>query len=252
MPRGAPKCASAPAATRGARPIGGGGPESERERATQPNEVRISPDGQRAAVGTTATQHLIWIYPTAGGSRLRLDAETTDQHGPSWSPDGNWIAYRRLRNGSWEIVKAPLGGGPVVRLDDADPGGGRTDWSPTGEWIAHSRAGGMRLVSPDGGSTHVLAGLRSNAFRFSRDGSRLFVVRRGANARWELTIWSVGTLRELRTVPLPLAASAEIRGMGLSADESQIIAGAGTPTSDIWLLEQFEPPSSHWAQWFGR
>jgi hypothetical protein len=24
----------------------------------------------------------------------------------------------------------------------------------------------------------------------------------------------------------------------------------GTPTSDIWMLEQFEPPVSFWRRWF--
>jgi Tol biopolymer transport system component len=231
------------------RAIGGA---SGRDRATQPFEVRLSPDGQRAAVGTYAAEHLIWIYPTAGGTPVRLDAETTDQHGPSWSPDGNWIAYRRLRNGSWEMVKAPLGGGPVVRLDDASPGGAPTDWSPTGQWIAHSRPDGMHLVSPGGASTRVLAGLASGAFRFSHDGSRLLAVRRGANRRWTLTIWDLETARELHAVALPLAASADIQGMALSPDESHIIIGAGTATSDIWLLEQFAPLAPLWARWLGR
>lgn len=81
----------------------------------------------------------------AGGSPVGLDQASTDQHGPSWSPDGNWIAYRRLLNGTWSIVKAPLGGGAIVRLEEATPGGGTTDWSPTGAWIAHSRPDGMQL-----------------------------------------------------------------------------------------------------------
>jgi Tol biopolymer transport system component len=230
----------------------GGASEFERDRATQPSEVRLSRDGQRVAVGTYAAEHLIWIYPTAGGTPVRLDSESTDHHGPSWSPDGNWIGYRRLIKGNWEIVKAPLGGGPVMRLDDASPGGGATDWSPTGQWIAHSRPDGMHLVSPDGAATRVLAGLRSGSFRFSRDGSRLFAVRRGENRQWELTIWDVAAARELRVVALPLASSADIQGLALSPDDSRIIVGAGTTTSDIWLLEQFEPPSPPWARWLRR
>ena len=228
----------------------GGAREFERDRATQPGEVRLSRDGQRAAVATYAAEHLIWIYPTAGGTRVRLDQESTDQHGPSWSPDGNRIAYRRLLKGGWEIVNAPLGGGPVVRLDDANPGGGATDWSPTGEWIAHSRPDGMHLVSPDGASRRVLAGLRSGAFRFSHDGSRLLAVRRDKDQRWELTIWDVAAGRQVRTVALPLASAADLQGLALSPDNSRIIVGAGTNTSDIWLLEQFEAPSPLWARWF--
>jgi Tol biopolymer transport system component len=224
------------------RTIGGmSGPE--RDRATQPYEARVSPDGQRLAINTYAAEHLIWIYPTAGGTPVRLDSDTTDQHGPSWSPDGNWIAYHRLRTGSWEIVKAPLGGGAVMRLDDADPGGGPTDWSSTGQWIAHERPDGMYLVAPDGSATRVLAGLRSSAFRFSHDASRLVAVRRGAARQWELTVWDVAAGRELRSIPLPLASTADVAGMALSPDDSHVILGAGTTTSDIWLLEQFEPPA---------
>jgi Tol biopolymer transport system component len=229
----------------------GGASELERDRATQPGEVRLSPDAQRVAVTTYAAEHLIWIYPTAGGTPVRVDSESTDQHGASWSPDGNW-SLSQLWKGSWSIVKAPLGGGPVVRLDEADPGGGSTDWSPTGQWIAHARLNTMRLVSPDGTSTRVLAGFRPSAFRFSRDGSRLFAVRRGKSREWELAVWDVDASRELRVVPLPLASSANLEGLALSPDESRIVVGAGTDTSDIWPLEQFEPPSSSWARWLRR
>ncbi len=114
----------------------------------------------------------------------------------------------------------------------------------------------MHLVSPDGASTRVLAGLsalRSGAFRFSRDGSRLLAIRQAKKNRgWELTIWDVAADRELSALALPLAASADIQGMTLSPDGSRIIVGAGTDTSDIWLLEQFEPPSPPWARWLRR
>jgi Tol biopolymer transport system component len=229
-----------------------GGNSSDRDRAIEPNDPRLSRDGQRIAVSTYSAEHLIWIYPTAGGTPVRLDSETTDQHGPSWSPDGNWIAFRRLINGQWEIVKAPLGGGAVVRLDDAAPGGGTTDWSPTGEWIAHARPDGIHLVSSDGTSKRVFAGLRTGWFRFSHDGTRLFAVRRGEKERWELSIWDIAAVRELRSVPLPLAAAAEVQGVALPADEKRIILGAGTDTSDIWLLENFDPPPAAWMPWLRR
>jgi dipeptidyl aminopeptidase/acylaminoacyl peptidase len=186
----------------------GGARGAERERATQPRSVRLSPDGQRLAVDTFGSDHLIWIYPTAGGSPVRLDAETTDQHGSSWSPDGNWIAYRRMHNGKWQLAKAPLGGGPAVRLADSVPGGGVTDWSPRGDWIAHAGTDGLHLVSPAGAS-RLFTGLRTAWFRFSRDGSQLFAIRRAVNRRLELSIWDVQAGRELRSVPLPLPATTD-------------------------------------------
>jgi eukaryotic-like serine/threonine-protein kinase len=215
-------------------------------------EVRLSPDGQRVAIGTYASEHLLWIVPSAGGSPVRLDSESTDQHGPSWSPDGNWIAYRRMVNGSWSIVKRPIGGGSIVRLDDANPGGAATDWSPDGRWIAHCRPEGVHLVSPDGGPPRVLAGLHTCAWRFSRDGSKLLALRRGSNRRWELTIWDVAAGREVRVVALPVAPATELEWPAMAADDAHVIVSATTSTSDIWLLEQFEPPTASWTWWLRR
>jgi dipeptidyl aminopeptidase/acylaminoacyl peptidase len=216
-------------------------------------QVRLSPDGQRVSVDdTSSAEHSIMIYAVAGGAPVRLDRESTDQHGASWSPDGNWIAYRRLLKNRWELVKAPVGGGShaVLATFEAAGGGGTTDWSPSGSWIGHTMEdGGVHLVTSDGNSRRILAGPRPAAFRFSRDGSRLLAIRRGEGRRWELAMWDVDSGRALRVVALPLAASTEIQGMSLSADESRVIVGAGTPTSDIWLLEQFEPPIPRWRRW---
>ncbi len=112
--------------------------------------------------------------------------------------------------------------------------------------------GGIHLVASDGKASRALAGPRPVAFRFSRDGSRLFAVRRGEGRRWELASWDVETGRELRVVAVPLAASVDVQGMALTPDESRIIVGAAAPTSDIWLLEDFEPPLPFWRRWLGR
>jgi Tol biopolymer transport system component len=217
-------------------------------------QVRLSPDGQRISVDdASGVEHSILIYPVAGGAPVRLDRESTDQHGASWSPDGNWIAYRRLTKDRWQLVKAPLAGGAAIVLVEAESGGGATDWSSTGTWIAHAMGGGdVHLVDADGKGSRALAGPPPASFRFSRDGSQLLAVRRGEGRRWELATWDVATGRELRVVALPLAVSTEVQGMALSPDESRIIVGAGAPTSDIWMLEQFEPRAPFWRRWFER
>jgi Tol biopolymer transport system component len=219
-------------------------------------QVRLSPDGQRVSVDdASSAEHTIMIYPVAGGAPMRLDRESTDQHGASWSPDGNWIAYRRLLKDRWQLVKTPVGGGAAVVLADfeATGGGGATDWSPNGPWIGHTmEAAGVHLVASDGHARRVLAGPRPVAFRFSRDGSRVFAIRRGEGRRWELASYDVESGRELRVVRLPLAISTDVQGMALTPDESRVIVGAGAPTSDIWLLEQFEPPAPFWRHWLGR
>jgi hypothetical protein len=153
-------------------------------------------------------------------------------------------------------VKRPVGGGAAVVLAEFEAvggGGGATDWAPSGVWIGHiMQDGGVHLMASDGKTSRLLAGPRPMSFRFSRDGSRLFAIRRGTGRRWELASWDVETGRELRVVALPIAASVDVQGMALSPDESRIIVGAGTPTSDIWMLEQFEPTVPFWRRWLGR
>ncbi len=229
----------------------GGVREPERDRATRPRIVRLSPDGQRLAVDSYGNDHVILIYPTAGGAPVRVDTETTDQHGASWSPDGSWLAYRRMRGSTWELVKSPLGGGAAVHLAASLPGGGPTDWSPRGDWIAQHATDGLQLVSADGRQSRLLA-VRPLAFRFSRDGSQLLVVRRGSSRRPELAIWDVASGRELRCVEMPLSSTADVLGMTVSPDGSRVIVGAGAPTSDIWILEQFEAPARSWMRWLRR
>ena len=232
----------------------GSGDEPAEAVADQIQGVRLSPDGQRVAAGVVAAEHAIWVYPAGGGVPVRLDTASTDQHGASWSPDGNWLAYRRLSGGKWELVKAPLGGGHAVRLADADPGGlgpgGATDWATTNEWIAYQHGERLCLIAPDGGATKAIDGPRPVSFRFSRDGARLFVVRRGDARRWELAIYDVTTGNVLRRVVLPLVSNAIVEGLALTPDESHVIVGTGTPTSDIWLIDPFEPPTLSWSTWF--
>jgi WD40 repeat protein len=98
----------------------------------------------------------------------------------------------------------------------------------------------------------VLSGLHSGAFRFSHDGARLFAVRRGQTRRWELAVWDVAAGHELRVVALPLASESDLEWLALSPDDTRIIASAGTNTSDIWLLEQFELPAPPWKVWLHR
>ncbi len=71
---------------------------------------------------------------------------------PSFSPDGNYVAYTSNDQGSLDVVVMPIGGGPVRRLaatpaDEAQPA-----WSPDGTQIAFTSARdrGGRLSAVNG------------------------------------------------------------------------------------------------------
>ena len=79
--------------------------------------------------------------PVAPDTTLRqLTFEPGLEAEPSFSPDGNYVAYTTNDQGSLDVVVMPIGGGPVRRLaatpaDEAQPA-----WSPDGTQIAFASA----------------------------------------------------------------------------------------------------------------
>jgi Tol biopolymer transport system component len=202
----------------------------------------VSPDGQRIAYDVVGATHGVWVSPIAGGRGVPLDAASDDQHSPSWSPDGRWIAYQRRFEGEWEIVKTPAGGGTPVRLAEGNPGGGpQTAWSPSGDWIAYVRLGRLRVVSVDGKSDKEMMASPTPAFGFSADGVRLHVIRR-TSGRWELVSFDVATGKQLRVAPLPLPSEATFTGFSLHPDGNSFATAVDLRRFDLWLLEGLKPP----------
>jgi len=226
-----------------ARPLLTRGPEGPTEWNKLERPV-FSPDGQKIAYDIMGTHHAIWISPVAGGRPVRLDSQTDDQHGAAWSPDGNWIAYRRVQADKWQLVKTPFGGGaPVVLVEDTMQAGGETVWTPAGDWILFlTKGNGLHLVSPDGKLTRPLTDYRPAAYGFSKDGSTLYAIRRDSGRKWVLAFLDVRSGKELKTVDLPIPPAANVFGFSLHPDGTRFATSIGVPKSDIWLLEGFQKP----------
>jgi hypothetical protein len=157
----------------------------------QLQNVRFSPDGRRISYDIFRERHAVAISNVAGGRPVVPDEQSPDQHGLSWSPDGNWIAYRRINGAKWELVKRPLGGGEPVWLEDTAEGGGETDWSLSGEWICHRVGAALHLVSADGKRHVEVRTPGVTAFGFSRDSATLYALRRNSSRNWELAAFAV-------------------------------------------------------------
>ncbi|HXS98186.1 MAG TPA: protein kinase [Candidatus Limnocylindrales bacterium] len=204
--------------------------------------VRFSPDGRHLAYDIYGNQHVIGISSIFGGRPVILDTQSPDQHGASWSPDGNWIAYRRLNGNAWELVKRPIGGGDAVRLGPAAGGGSGTDWSPNGEWICQEYRGGLQLVSSDGAKHVSIASPGTGAFAFSRDSATLFAIRLSSGRKWELARFSVPSGAPAGSSPLDLPVGSTVSGMSFKADGKTFITSVGQARLDIWLLDGFNLP----------
>jgi TolB protein len=67
---------------------------------------------------------------------LRLTYDPAEDRQPTWSPDGNYIAFASNRARNWDIYMLDLASGALIRLT-RDPGfDANPSWSPDGRWIA--------------------------------------------------------------------------------------------------------------------
>src|SRR5581483_4761 len=108
------------------------------------------PDGRHVAYRLTrGGSNEIWISPLTGETPARLweDPAHAPQRGPSWSPDGNWIAYYSTRNTKVAILKIRVGANTTPDLVTYAGMLRPVRWSPRGVWIAFDDTAGLRIVT---------------------------------------------------------------------------------------------------------
>jgi Tol biopolymer transport system component/polyisoprenoid-binding protein YceI len=147
-----------------------------------------SPDGSRLAFAQgEGDSSSIWVMNANGKNRRALTEDDlveettfTPDEFPTWSPDGERIAYTSfLPDGNDDIFVMNADGSSPTRLTsgpeyDADP-----DWSPNGRLIAFSRDGDIYTMSPDGSGARQLTrgSARDGAPAWSRHGRWLAFAR---------------------------------------------------------------------------
>jgi len=97
-----------------------------------------SPDGTRIAYhgcDERANNCGVWVMKAGGFGPSRASSHASDTS-PSWSPDGQQLAFISSRTGNWEIHSIDLTTGQEMRLTEHPAVDVAPIWSPNGRQIA--------------------------------------------------------------------------------------------------------------------
>jgi len=179
-----------------------GAPAASSGGGTSPTPARdIAPaTGLKGRIVYSSVQGDLWIVEADGSHRRRLtDSGAGIDYSPTWSPDGERIAFRTTRGAS------PPGPDPsnilIINADGSGerqltPGRGAAAgglfpaWSPDGNSIAYSNGSGINLIRPDGSGRRPL-GVPGECSVWSPDGSRLMFCSNGINRGEGVDNWDV-------------------------------------------------------------
>jgi len=123
----------------------------------------------------------IYVVRDDGWNAQRLTTDEADNLRPSWSPDGQWIAFDSDREGMREVYVMRRDGSEIRKLTSSsfvdDEGFDRANdspaWSPDGQWIAFGDADDeIHIIAPDGSQESVITenALDPNSLFWSPDG----------------------------------------------------------------------------------
>ncbi|MFP6901403.1 MAG: hypothetical protein VCA36_10695, partial [Opitutales bacterium] len=160
---------------------------AERERIELAAVPSVSPDGERF---TFVWHRDLWVASVEGGVARQLTRHPADEHWPSWSPNGEEIAFSSKRNGFWNLYRIPAKGGDPKQLTDHSEGYLPLEWFPDGKGLLaqairdHGGFDPERLLQVDAlgkAPDKLLFDAYAQHGTISPDGNKLLFVRGGKN-----------------------------------------------------------------------
>ena len=188
----------------------------------------MSPDGTTIAFDLVGR---IWVMPAAGGRAEAITDPFGDARQPSWSPDGDRIAFQAYWDGNYHVWSVAPGGSGLRQHTRGPYDHREPHWSPDGDRIAFSsdRAGSYDIwtLAVDGGAVTRLTDAPGSEYgpAFSPDGDQLAFAAAGSGDA--AGIWVLdrpGSGRPARRVAG--ADGAQLNAPGWSADGAEVIYNA--------------------------
>jgi len=98
---------------------------------------RLSPDGQRVAVGVQEPDNQVWLYDLFRDTLTRFTFDGNGNTSPAWTPDGKRIAFASTKDGPMNIFwQLADGSGGLEKLNTSENTQLPISWSPDGKLLA--------------------------------------------------------------------------------------------------------------------
>lgn len=137
----------------------------------------LSPQGNEVVYAVSESGSLkIYKAGTNGGGKSLLAGEASENYAPSWSPDGQWIAYQSNQDSAnSEIWIMDANGGQKQRLTFSPAGSWSRGpaWSPDGEWLAFVSSK-EQSIGADFGEIYVISLESGELVRITNTGGQVY------------------------------------------------------------------------------